>query len=69
MRVLAKIPQRLRSLFRRRGLDCQLEDEFRFHLDQPVGEEIGSGLAPEEAQFAKWEACSTFRRKAAISAA
>ena len=50
MRVLTKIRLRFRSLFRRRGLDCELEDEFRFHLDQLVEEEMAAGLAPEEAR-------------------
>ncbi len=50
MRVLAKIRLRLLSLFRRRDLDCQLDDEFRFHLDQLVEEDMAAGLAPEEAR-------------------
>ena len=50
MRVVAKIRLRFRSLFRRGGLDRELEDEFRFHLDQLVEEEMAAGLAPEEAR-------------------
>jgi len=50
MRVLAKIRLRFLSLFRRRGVDCELEDEFRFHLDHLVEEEMAAGLAPEEAR-------------------
>jgi putative ABC transport system permease protein len=50
VRVLAKVRLRLRSLFRRRDLDLQLEDEFRFHLDQLVEEEMAAGLAPEDAR-------------------
>ncbi len=49
MRALDKIRLRLRSLFRRRRVDRELEDEFRFHLDQLVEEEITAGVAPEEA--------------------
>lgn len=50
MRMLAKARLRFRLLFRRRALDCELEDEFRFHLDQLVEEEIAAGMAPEEAR-------------------
>jgi hypothetical protein len=49
LRALDKIRLRLRSLFRRRSVDRELEDEFRFHLDQLVEEEIAAGVAPEEA--------------------
>ena len=50
MRALDKIRFRLRSLFRRRSADRELEDEFCFHLDQLVEEEIAAGVAPEEAR-------------------
>ena len=50
MRELDKIRLRLRSLFRRCGVDRELEDEFRFHLDHLVEEEIAAGAAPEEAR-------------------
>jgi hypothetical protein len=50
MRVFTKIRLRFRALFIRRGLDCELEDEFRFHFDQLVEEEMAAGLAPEEAR-------------------
>ena len=50
MRALDKIRLRLRSLFRRRRVDRELEDEFRFHLDQLVEEEIAAGVAAEEAR-------------------
>ncbi len=50
MRALDKIRLRLQSLFRRRRVDRELEDEFRFHLDQLVEEEIAAGVAAEEAR-------------------
>ena len=50
MRALDKIRLRLQSLFRRRSVDRELEDEFRFHLDQLVEEEIAAGVAAEEAR-------------------
>ena len=50
MRALDKIRLRLQSLFRRRRVDRELEDEFRFHLDQLIEEEIAAGVAAEEAR-------------------
>jgi putative ABC transport system permease protein len=50
MRALNKIRLRLRSLFRRQSVDRELEDEFRFHFDQLVEEEMAAGMAPEEAR-------------------
>ena len=50
MRMLDKARLRLRSLFRRPNVDCELEAELRFHLDQLIEENISSGMPPEEAR-------------------
>jgi predicted permease len=50
MRVFDKIRLRLRSLFCRRRVDGELDDELRFHLDQLVEENIAAGVAPDEAR-------------------
>ncbi len=52
MRILDKARLRLRSLFRRPDVDLELEAELRFHLDQLTGENISSGMPPEEARRA-----------------
>src|SRR5438128_5394356 len=52
MRMLDKIRLRLRSLFRRQNVDFELDDEFRFHFDQLVEENISSGMPPAEARRA-----------------
>ncbi|HEY6989150.1 MAG TPA: permease prefix domain 1-containing protein, partial [Bryobacteraceae bacterium] len=52
MRILDKARLRLRSLFRRPNVDCELEAELRFHLDQLIAEKIASGMPPEEARQA-----------------
>ena len=44
------IPLRLRSLFRRRTVDQELEDELRDHVQRKTEEYVGQGLAPEEAR-------------------
>ena len=54
MRALDKIRLRLRSLFLRQSVDRELEDEFRFHFDQLVEEEIAAGVAPDEARRSAW---------------
>ena len=41
---------RLRSLFRRKKVEAELDDELRFHFDKQVSKFIQSGMAPEEAR-------------------
>src|ERR1051325_993619 len=50
MRALHKTRLRLRSLIRRSKLQRELDEEFRFHLDQLVDENIGAGRPEEEAR-------------------
>jgi predicted permease len=47
---LFTIPLRLRSLFRRRQADQELEDELRDHIERRTQELSAKGLAPEEAR-------------------
>jgi len=41
---------RLRSLFRRKNVEAELDDELRFHFEQQVAKLIQSGLPPQEAR-------------------
>jgi predicted permease len=50
VRAHHKIRLRLRSLFRRRSMDRELDDELCFHLDQLVEENAAAGMTPEEAR-------------------
>jgi predicted permease len=50
MRALDKIHLRLRSLFARRNIERELDEELRFHLDQLVEEEIAAGMPHVEAR-------------------
>jgi putative ABC transport system permease protein len=43
---------RLRSLFQRGAVECELDAEFRFHLDRQIEENLVSGMAPDEARGA-----------------
>ncbi|MBO0721314.1 MAG: ABC transporter permease [Blastocatellia bacterium] len=46
------IPLRLRSLFRRRQIEQELDEELRYHLERQIEEHIAKGMTPEEAQYA-----------------
>jgi predicted permease len=43
---------RLRSVFDRKQVERELDEELRFHLEQKVDEGVGRGLAPEAARSA-----------------
>src|SRR6185437_13571790 len=48
---LYTIPLRLRSMFRRRQVEQDLNDELQYHLDQKIQQCIEQGLTPEEARY------------------
>jgi len=50
------IPLRLRSLFRRRRVEQELNEELQFHLEQKIEEGIAKGLHPKEARYAAMRA-------------
>src|ERR1043165_8930301 len=50
MRALDKVRLRLRSLLRRPDVERELADEFRFHLDQLVEENMAAGMPADEAR-------------------
>jgi putative ABC transport system permease protein len=52
VRVIEKVRLRLRTLFQRRRVEAELEAELRFHLDQQIEENVGTGMEPEEARRA-----------------
>src|SRR5208337_2190588 len=52
MRWTYKLPLRLRSLFRKTGVERELDDELRFHLERLIEEKVGRGMTPEEARYA-----------------
>jgi len=43
---------RLCSLFRRRAVDRELDDELRFHLERQIAENVARGMPAEEARYA-----------------
>jgi predicted permease len=52
MRRLARLANRLRTLFRRGHANTELQQEFQFHLDRQVAENIARGMSPVEARYA-----------------
>ena len=49
---LYAIPLRLRSLFRRKKVDAELEEELQFHLQSQIELQRAKGLSPEDARYA-----------------
>ena len=52
MRWLLTVPLRLRSLFQRRAVEKDLDDEFEYHLDQLIAQNVAAGMDPQAARFA-----------------
>ena len=51
-RWLYTVPLRLRSLFRHRQVERELEEELRYHLERRTEEAIAAGMSPEDAGYA-----------------
>jgi predicted permease len=49
---LYTVPLRLRSLFRRRQVERELDEELRYHLDRQIEENIAKGMTEDEARYA-----------------
>jgi predicted permease len=52
MRLLAVVRNTVRSLFRRRQAEAELEEEFGYHLEQEIDSKIRAGMTPQEARLA-----------------
>src|SRR5688572_15662950 len=60
---LYTLPLRLRSLFKRKAVDRELDEELRYHLDQQIQQNIARGLTPEEARYAAIRALDGIERR------
>jgi putative ABC transport system permease protein len=47
--MLSDLFFRVRSLFRRKAVETELDDELRFHFEQQLAKYVNSGLTPREA--------------------
>jgi len=57
------VPLRLRSLVRRRRVERELDDEFRFHLQQQIDADVTRGIDPVEARNAALRAFGGVEQK------
>ncbi len=60
---LYTVPLRLRSLFRRRQVEQELDEEIRYHLERQIEEHIARGMTPEEARYAALRAMGGIERR------
>src|SRR5215471_20308997 len=60
---LYTVPLRLRSLFRRRQVEQELDEEIRYHLERQTQEHIAKGMTPEEARYAALRAMGGVERR------
>lgn len=52
MRLLSIVRLRFRSLFLRKKIELELNEELQYHLDRQIEEERAAGKAPDEARYA-----------------
>jgi predicted permease len=52
MRLLAVVRNALRSLFRQRQAEAELQEEFAYHLEREIENNIRAGMSPEDARLA-----------------
>ena len=58
MRLADIFRLRLRSLFSRAGVEQELDEELRYHLDRQIEEYIAAGMSPAAARLAALRAIS-----------
>ena len=51
MRWLDKLRLRLRSIFRKRQVERELELEMQFHIERQVQENLYSGMSADDARY------------------
>ncbi|HKQ80020.1 MAG TPA: ABC transporter permease [Blastocatellia bacterium] len=57
------VPLRLRSLFRRAQVEEELDEEFSYHLERQIEENIAKGMNAEEARYAALRAMGGVERR------
>src|SRR5262245_1652467 len=60
---LYTVPLRLRSLFRRRQVERELDEELRYHIERQIGEYISKGMTEEKARSAALRAMGGVERR------
>src|SRR5215510_2475332 len=62
-RWVLTIQLRLRSIFRRRDVERDLDEEIRFHLDRSIEQHMDRGMPPEAARYAALRAMEGVEQK------
>jgi predicted permease len=57
------LPLRLRSLFRRRQVEQELDEELRYHIERQIEEHVAKGMTPDEARDAALRAMGGVERR------
>src|SRR5262247_1303029 len=57
------VPLRLRSLFRRRQVEQELDEEIRYHLERQTQEHIVKSMTPEETRYTAMRAMGGIERR------
>src|SRR5262245_36101500 len=57
------IPLRLRSIFRRRQVEQELDEELQYHIERQIEENIAKGMTPEEARHTAVRAMGGVERR------
>jgi len=57
-RWIYKLPLRFRSLFHRRSVESELNDELQYHLDRKIEVLTAQGMTPDEARYTALRAMS-----------
>src|SRR5215475_5662800 len=57
------VPLRLRSLFRRSRVECELDEEFSYHIGMKVEEFVAAGLDPGAARQAALRAMDSLTQR------
>lgn len=63
MRVGSIVRLRLRSLFRRKQVEEDLDEEFRYHLEREIDENIAAGMSREDARLLALRAIGSLEQR------
>ena len=63
MRWLSTLPLRMRTLFLKRHLEQELDEELQYHLDRQMEQLVAQGLSPQEAHQAATRALGGVERQ------
>jgi len=63
MRAANTLRLRLRSLFARRRVEQELDEELRYHLERQIEEGIAAGMTPQDARYAALQSLKNIEQR------